>query len=106
MSSRPRSPARHRPHGRTKGADHPLSDGQPAGRRPLAKGDDLAGDLVPQHRWQGERDLAAQDVEVGVANPARDHPDQDLSSVGPRPGDLLKPERLIRRGEDRRCDRP
>ena len=44
---------------------------------------DGAGDLVAEHRRQREGDGAADDVEVGVAQPAGGHLDEDLAGLGP-----------------------
>ena len=43
---------------------------------------DGAGDLVAEHRRQWEGDGAADDVEVGVAQPAGGHLDEDLAALG------------------------
>ena len=45
---------------------------------------DGAGDLVAEHRRQREGDGATDDVEVGVAQPAGGHLDENLAALGAR----------------------
>lgn len=53
--------------------------------------DDLAGDLVADHARGSEGELALEDVEVGVTDPAGFGADEDLAGLGA--GDLEELER-------------
>jgi hypothetical protein len=58
--------------------------------------DDLAGDLVAHDAGAGERDLAFQDVEVGVAHPAGCTPSRRTTPCQTR---VLGVIRSVRRNE-------
>ena len=67
---------------------------------PGADGVDDAGDLVAEHAGRGERDLALEDVEVGVADAARRDLHAHLVLMRLRHDQLLDGHGLVGLGED------
>ena len=69
--------------GHEEAAGHLLPDSQAGVLVAGAELHDGAGDLVAEHRRQREGDGTTDDVEVGVAQPAGGHLDEDLAGLGP-----------------------
>ena len=69
----------------------------------LAEGVDDPRDLVSEHAGHGEGEVAAGDVEVGVADAAGGDADEDLAGRRGGAGDVLDPERLADGRENRRA---
>ena len=68
-----------------------------------SEGDDLADDLMAGHHGRAvRRQLALQDVQVGAADAAGQHPQQDLARTRLGHRELDEPERRLRRGSRRR----
>ena len=68
-----------------------------------SEGDDLADDLMAGHDGRAvRRQLALQDVQVGAADAAGQHPQQDLARTRLGHRELDEPERRLCRGSRRR----
>src|SRR5438132_1211550 len=67
---------------------------------------DHPDDLVPEHQRELRlQELPVHDVKIRPADPADPNPKQHIARTGVRNGDVLEPQRLVRRIEDHRPHR-
>lgn len=60
----------------------------------------LSSDLMAHDTGRGERELAFEDMEIGVADPAGFGLDEELAGLGARHAELLERERAAGLPED------